>query len=56
MAGRLGWTRHDRQLAALDLFNQMLAVAETAVHLELLVAQGRLRVANEAGVLAYIRT
>ena len=56
VAGRLGWTRHDRQLAALDLFNQMLAVAETAVHLELLVAQGRLRAANEAGVLAYIRT
>lgn len=40
VAGRLGWIRHDRQLAALELFNQMLAVAETAVHLELLVGCG----------------
>lgn len=44
VAGRLRWTRRGRALADLDPFNQMLAVAETAAHLTLLVAQGRLRV------------
>lgn len=38
----LRWTRHGRTLAELDGFNQMLAVFETAAHLDLLVAQDRL--------------
>lgn len=41
-AGRLHWTRRERSFEDLDLFNQMLAVTETAAHLDLLVAQGRL--------------
>jgi len=47
VAGELRWTRRERKLADLDPFNQMLAIAETAAHLELLVAQGRISV--EAG-------
>jgi glyoxylase-like metal-dependent hydrolase (beta-lactamase superfamily II) len=38
----LPWTRRGRRFAELDPFNQMLAVLETGVHLDLLVAQGRL--------------
>ncbi|MBN9619284.1 MAG: MBL fold metallo-hydrolase [Actinobacteria bacterium] len=41
-AQRLSWTRRATPLLDLDPFNQMLAVCETAVHLDLLVAQGRL--------------
>jgi glyoxylase-like metal-dependent hydrolase (beta-lactamase superfamily II) len=52
-AQRLTWTRRERKLADLDPFNQMLAVAETAAHLDLLVAQGRLRVTETEGVLFY---
>lgn len=44
VAGQLKWTRRERALADLDAFNQMLAVAETGAHLELLVAQGRVTV------------
>jgi glyoxylase-like metal-dependent hydrolase (beta-lactamase superfamily II) len=40
-AGRLPWTRHDRDFADLDLFNQGMAAMETKAHLELLVARGR---------------
>ena len=42
VAKQLRWTRRERHLDELDLFNQMLAVAETGAHLTLLVAQGRL--------------
>jgi glyoxylase-like metal-dependent hydrolase (beta-lactamase superfamily II) len=42
VAAQLRWTRRGRELSELDLLNQMLAVTETAAHLELLVAQGRL--------------
>jgi len=38
----LPWTRHARRFSELDPFNQMLAVLEIGVHLDLLVAQGRL--------------
>jgi glyoxylase-like metal-dependent hydrolase (beta-lactamase superfamily II) len=41
-AQRLGWTRRHRKLAELDAFNQMLAVLETAAHLDLLASQGKL--------------
>jgi glyoxylase-like metal-dependent hydrolase (beta-lactamase superfamily II) len=38
----LSWTRRGRRFSELDPFNQMLAVMETGVHLDLLVVQGRL--------------
>jgi len=41
-AQALPWTRRGRRFAELDPFNQMLATFETAVHLDLLAAQGRL--------------
>jgi hypothetical protein len=41
-AGVLRWTRRGRTLDELDPYNQMLAVTETAAHLQLLTAQGRL--------------
>jgi glyoxylase-like metal-dependent hydrolase (beta-lactamase superfamily II) len=53
VAGRLTWTRRGRDFADLDLFNQMLAVAETAAHLDLLAAQGRLKIADAEGVRRY---
>jgi glyoxylase-like metal-dependent hydrolase (beta-lactamase superfamily II) len=40
-AGQLRWTRRERALDDLDPFNQMLAITETAAHLQLLTAQGR---------------
>jgi len=39
----LGWTRRHRAFDDLDPFNQLLAVSETAAHLDVLVLQGRLR-------------
>jgi glyoxylase-like metal-dependent hydrolase (beta-lactamase superfamily II) len=47
VARAIGWTRRQRQLAELDLMNQMLAICETIYHLDLLVAQGR--AASDAG-------
>lgn len=38
----LTWTRRERAFAQLDTFNQMLAVSETAAHLDVLVDTGRL--------------
>jgi glyoxylase-like metal-dependent hydrolase (beta-lactamase superfamily II) len=49
-ARELRWTRRERHLDDLDPFNQMLAIAETGAHLQLLVAQGRLSVADDEGV------
>ncbi len=53
VAGRLRWTRRERTLAELDLFNQMLAVTETAAHLRLLVAQGRVARILDDGIYRY---
>jgi glyoxylase-like metal-dependent hydrolase (beta-lactamase superfamily II) len=53
VAGVLRWTRHGRTLDELDGFNRMLAVFETAAHLDLLVAQGRLVRAADDEVLRY---
>jgi glyoxylase-like metal-dependent hydrolase (beta-lactamase superfamily II) len=53
VAGQLRWTRRQRELADLDPFNQMLAIAETAAHLELLVAQSRLRLEVSEGLRRY---
>ena len=50
---RLRWTRRQRHLAELDPFNQMLAVLETRLHLELLAAQGRLATAADGEVTLY---
>ncbi|MDA8208782.1 MAG: MBL fold metallo-hydrolase [Actinomycetota bacterium] len=47
------WTRREKHFSTLDPFNQMLAVLETKVHLDLLVAQGRLDVISLSGVLTY---
>jgi len=43
VARALGWTRRNRAFADLDPWNRMLAVCETAAHLLVLAAQGRLR-------------
>jgi glyoxylase-like metal-dependent hydrolase (beta-lactamase superfamily II) len=41
VAGKVTWTRRERSLSDLDMFNQFLATCETGAHLDLLVAQGR---------------
>lgn len=41
-AGQIRWTRRGYAFSDLDTFNAMLATFETAAHLDLLVAQGRL--------------
>jgi glyoxylase-like metal-dependent hydrolase (beta-lactamase superfamily II) len=50
---RLRWTRRSRRLDELDLFNQMLAVAETGAHLALLVAQQRIARVLDGEVYRY---
>jgi glyoxylase-like metal-dependent hydrolase (beta-lactamase superfamily II) len=52
-ANLLTWTRRRKAFADLDPFNQMLAVSETAAHLDLLVAQGRLTATDVDGVRRY---
>jgi glyoxylase-like metal-dependent hydrolase (beta-lactamase superfamily II) len=42
VARQMTWTRRHRAFADLDPFNQILAVIETAAHLDVLVLQGRL--------------
>lgn len=56
VAGVLPWTRHERTLASLDVFNSALATLETRAHLELLVARGALAHAEQDGVVVYRRT
>jgi glyoxylase-like metal-dependent hydrolase (beta-lactamase superfamily II) len=53
VARELTWTRRERSLDDLDAFNQMLAIAETGAHLQLLVAQSRLRSQDTDGVRHY---
>lgn len=53
VAARLSWTRRERKLTELDLFNTMLATFETAAHLDLLLAQGRLSCTSESGEIHY---
>jgi glyoxylase-like metal-dependent hydrolase (beta-lactamase superfamily II) len=55
VARALRWTRHERTLDELDGFNQMLAVFETAAHLDLLVAQDRLVREDAHGLTRYRR-
>jgi glyoxylase-like metal-dependent hydrolase (beta-lactamase superfamily II) len=44
VAMALRWTRREHQLVDLDPMNQMLAISETAAHLDVLVLQNRLAV------------
>lgn len=55
VAHRLTWTRREKSFDDLDRFNQMLAVTETVAHLDLLVAQARLRATEINGVCRYER-
>jgi glyoxylase-like metal-dependent hydrolase (beta-lactamase superfamily II) len=49
VAAVLPWTRHERRLRDLDVFNAGLATLETAAHLELLASQGRVDRADGDG-------
>ena len=53
VATELHWTSRQRRFAELDPFNQMLAVFETALHLDLLVDRGKAAVEEVDGVLEY---
>jgi glyoxylase-like metal-dependent hydrolase (beta-lactamase superfamily II) len=55
VARRLGWTRHDRRLDEMDLFNKTLAVQETMAHLQVLVERGWLTRATLDGVVHFRR-
>jgi glyoxylase-like metal-dependent hydrolase (beta-lactamase superfamily II) len=52
-AGMITWTRRERKLDELGLFNEMLAVLETLSHLDVLVLQGRLVVSVVEGARRY---
>lgn len=52
-ARALTWTRRERHFDELDMFNQMMAVMETAAHLDVLVRQGRLQASVTDGVVRY---
>jgi glyoxylase-like metal-dependent hydrolase (beta-lactamase superfamily II) len=52
-AAALTWTRRARRHDELDRFNQCIAVAETAAHLDLLSEQGRLTRTEEDGIRYY---
>jgi glyoxylase-like metal-dependent hydrolase (beta-lactamase superfamily II) len=54
VAQHLNWTRHEKSFADLDSFNQMLATTETAAHLDVLIAQGRLTVYVEDSIRRYL--
>ena len=56
-ARRLTWTRRVTRFDDLDHFNQLMAVSETAAHLNLLVLRGQLSMqpAGEDGVERYAR-
>jgi hypothetical protein len=53
VAAELPWTRHERRIPDLDVFNAALATLETAAHLDLLAAQGRVRRTDDAGTTRY---
>lgn len=56
VAGVVTWTRRERKLDELDVFNQFLAVCETGAHLQLLVGQGRATMQERDGVRYYAVT
>lgn len=53
VAERLTWTRRGKAFHDLDPMNQMVAVTETAAHLDLLCAQARLQVHDISDVSHY---
>ena len=53
VAQALRWTRRELPYTELDLFNRLLAIIETAAHLELLVARGTLRAEGRDEVVHY---
>ncbi|HWU21319.1 MAG TPA: MBL fold metallo-hydrolase [Nocardioides sp.] len=53
VARDLGWTRHERSYADLDIFNQGMAAMETKAHLDLLVARGQAVLTVRDGVSWY---
>jgi glyoxylase-like metal-dependent hydrolase (beta-lactamase superfamily II) len=53
VASAIQWTRRNRELAALNDFNQFLAIAETGAHLDLLVAQDGLTCSSQDGASGY---
>jgi glyoxylase-like metal-dependent hydrolase (beta-lactamase superfamily II) len=52
----LTWTRHHRRFDELNGFNQMLAVSETAAHLDVLADRGQLVSQVDQGVTFYAGT
>jgi glyoxylase-like metal-dependent hydrolase (beta-lactamase superfamily II) len=55
-ASALTWTRHERRLADLDIFNQVLATLETSAHLIVLVERGWLTSSvDDEGVERFVR-
>jgi len=52
-ARKIGWTRRQRRFDDLDMFNQVLAIGETAAHLDVLVERGELTRTVNGGVLEY---
>ncbi len=55
VAALLPWTRHDRSLADLEMFDEALATMETRAHLELLVADGTLSKDESGDTVVYSR-
>ncbi len=55
VARQLTWTRHERTLAELDVFNTAMASMETLVHLDLLVVRGSLVREEHDGTAVYTR-
>jgi glyoxylase-like metal-dependent hydrolase (beta-lactamase superfamily II) len=55
IANAIGWTRHKRNFADLDFFNQLLAVHETMAHLRVLVERGWLTETPVDGVAHFSR-
>lgn len=53
VAGSLRWTRRGRDFQELDPFNQMLAVFETKVHLDLLAFRNQVVRTEKDGVLVF---
>lgn len=53
VAQALRWTRRERELGELDNFNQMLAIFETKMHLDLLALRGRAAKTLKDGVLHF---
>lgn len=56
VAGELPWTRHERRLPELDVFNAAMATMETRAHLTLLVARGNITARMVDRVTVYSAT